>query len=188
MAIATLISGFIFAFVTGWLMSLVVFATLPLFGIAGVLFVYALEGKDKKEKEAYAKAGGRAEQAIESIKTIKILNGEEYESKQYRDSLEESASSLTKFGFLSGAGIGSLFFVMLAAYALGFWFGSKCIIGADNCPKQFHPDDGYTAGAVMTIFFSLLMAGFNMNQLGPALKSMTLGKQAAARIFPILDR
>ena len=50
MAIATLISGFVFAFVTGWLMSLVIFATLPLFGIAGMMFVYALENKDKKEK------------------------------------------------------------------------------------------------------------------------------------------
>ena len=116
------------------------------------------------------------------------MNGEEYESKKYKDSLEESSSTLTKFGFLSGAGIGSLFFIMLGAYALGFWYGSRCILGADNCPKEFHPDDGYTAGAVMTIFFSLLMAGFNMNQLGPSLKSMTLGRQAAARIFPIIDR
>ena len=29
-----------------------------------------MENKDKKEKQAYAKAGGLAEQAIESIKTI----------------------------------------------------------------------------------------------------------------------
>lgn len=134
MTIATLISGFVFAFVTGWLMSLVVFATLPLFGIAGVLFVYVLQGRDNKEKQAYANAGGLAEQAIESIKTIKILNGEEYESKKYKDSLEEAESSLVKFGFLTGIGIGTLFFVMLAAYALGFWYGSRCVIGAENCP------------------------------------------------------
>ena len=188
MAIATLISGFIFAFSTGWLMSLVMLATLPFFGLAGAFFLYTLEGKDKKEKEAYAKAGERAEQAIKSIKIIKILNGEEYESKKFNDSLEESASTLNKFGFLSGAGIGSLLFVMLCAYVYGFWFGSNCILKDDYCPKELHPDGGYTAGAIITIIFSMLMAGFNMNQLRESLKSMTLGKQAAARIFPILIR
>ena len=50
MCIGTLIAGFVFAFVTGWLMSLVILATLPLFGISGAFFVYVLTNKDKRQK------------------------------------------------------------------------------------------------------------------------------------------
>lgn len=42
MPIATLISGFIFAFVTGWLMTLVCLAVLPALAISGGIYVYIL--------------------------------------------------------------------------------------------------------------------------------------------------
>ena len=42
MPIATLISGFVFAFITGWLMTLVVLATLPGLAIAGGIYVSVL--------------------------------------------------------------------------------------------------------------------------------------------------
>jgi hypothetical protein len=32
-----------------------------------------------------------------------------------------------KYGFLAGLAMGSIFFVMLGSYSLGFWFGSKCV-------------------------------------------------------------
>ena len=35
-----------------------------------------------------------------------------------------------------GLGIGSIFFVMLASYSLGFWYGSRCILETENCPKD----------------------------------------------------
>ena len=38
------------------------------------------------------------------------------------------------------------------------------------------------------MFFSLLMAGFNLTQLGPSLEKIAQGRNAAARIFIILDR
>jgi len=75
MTIGTLISGFVFAFVTGWLMTLVLLASLPALAIAGVLYMKAIGDKDKEEQAAYSKAGGMAEQALSSIKTVKQLNG-----------------------------------------------------------------------------------------------------------------
>jgi ATP-binding cassette subfamily B (MDR/TAP) protein 1 len=75
MTVATLIAGFIFAFITGWLMSLVVMATLPALAITGYMFIVIVGEKDKREQKSYAMAGGRAEQAISAIKTVKQLNG-----------------------------------------------------------------------------------------------------------------
>ena len=46
----------------------------------------------------------------------------------------------------------------------------------------------YKAGDVLIIFFSVLMAGFNLSQLTPAIKKVAEGKIAASRIFKIIDR
>jgi ATP-binding cassette subfamily B (MDR/TAP) protein 1 len=47
MTVGTLISGFIFAFVTGWLMTLVLLASMPIIAIAGILYMKAIGDKDK---------------------------------------------------------------------------------------------------------------------------------------------
>ena len=59
-------------------MSLVLTAIIPLFIISGLFFMWILGNRDKREKKVYAIAGGKAEQAINSIKTVKQLNGESY--------------------------------------------------------------------------------------------------------------
>ena len=86
-----------------------------------------------------------------------------------------------------GAGIGGIFGVMFASYALGFWYGSKCVMGNENCPLDIIITK-YTPGDALVVFFSLLMAGFNLTQLGPSLEKIAKGRNAAARIFAILDR
>lgn len=78
MTFSTMIAGFVFAFVTGWLMTLVVLATIPALGIAGVFYMTVIGEKDKREQESYSEAGGKAEQAISSIKTVKQLSGEDF--------------------------------------------------------------------------------------------------------------
>ena len=93
-----------------------------------------------------------------------------------------------KYGAMLGLGLGVLFFAMLASYALGFWFGSKCVEGSSSCLNGNSGDTKYTAGDVLIVFFSILMAGFNLSQLTPAIKKITEGITAATRIFKILDR
>ena len=68
-------------------------------------------------------------------------------------------------------GIASIFFVMIASYSLGFWYGSKCILGNENCPSSVSKQT-YTAGSVLVVFFSIVMGGFNLSQLTPAFKKI----------------
>jgi ATP-binding cassette subfamily B (MDR/TAP) protein 1 len=187
MTIATLIAGFVFAFITGWLMTLVVLATIPALGIAGYFYMKVIGDKDKNEQKSYSKAGGRAEQAISSIKTIKQLNGEQFEYVQYQKCLEEASKNSFKYSVYAGMGIASIFFVMLASYSLGFWYGSKCILSTKDCPYSVS-NQHYTAGDVLVVFFSVVMAGFNLSQLTPAFEKIAKGRQAASRIFAIIDR
>jgi ATP-binding cassette subfamily B (MDR/TAP) protein 1 len=77
---------------------------------------------------------------------------------------------------------------MLSSYGLGFWFGSNCVEDTSSCPASWNNGRKYSTGDVLVIFFSILMAGFNMTQLTPAIKKMSEGRTAAARIFKIIDR
>jgi hypothetical protein len=64
-----------------------------------------------------------------------------------------------------------VFFAMLASYGLGLWFGSHCVEGSGTCDPEIS-GQAYTAGDVLVIFFSILMAGFNLSQLTPAMKKI----------------
>jgi len=77
---------------------------------------------------------------------------------------------------------------MLASYSLGFWFGSHCVEGSDRCPPRLNGGNVYSTGDVLIVFSSILMAGFNFTQLTPAIKKISEGRIAAARIFKIIDR
>lgn len=76
MVMANLVGGLIFGFITGWTLTLVLLATFPALAIAGTFYMWVIENKDKNEQKAYSRAGGRAEQALSAIKTVKQLNGE----------------------------------------------------------------------------------------------------------------
>ena len=58
MTFSMFIGGFIFSFITGWLMTLVVIATLPVLLFAGYLFITAIINKNQEKQ--YFLAGGRA--------------------------------------------------------------------------------------------------------------------------------
>lgn len=85
--------------------------------------------------------------------------------------MEDAASQNCKYGLYAGLGIAGIFFAMLASYSLGFWYGGQCVIGSDHCPEDVSGQD-YSPGDVLIIFFSILMAGFNMSQLTPAFKKI----------------
>mgnify|MGYP000884205006 FL=1 len=76
MTFAMLISGFVIAYVKGWKMALVMTATMPALIISGIIYMAIIQNKDKKMTAAYSAAGGKAEEAIGAIKTVKFLTGE----------------------------------------------------------------------------------------------------------------
>lgn len=78
--VAMAISGLVVAFVKGWLLTLVLLGVFPLIIGSMYLYMYNIRTKGKREEKSYSKAGGRAEQALYSIKTVKMLNGEQFES------------------------------------------------------------------------------------------------------------
>lgn len=75
MCLSMFISSFSIAFAYGWLMTLVVLASMPFIGLGGLIFATASAKKSEDAEKDYAEAGGLSEQAISGIKTVKQLNG-----------------------------------------------------------------------------------------------------------------
>lgn len=76
--IGMLISGLTIAFSKGWLMTIVIIVAIPVLVISKYIYSRFILNKHAKEQEYYSEAGGRAEEALFSIKTVKMLNGENY--------------------------------------------------------------------------------------------------------------
>ena len=77
---------------------------------------------------------------------------------------------------------------MIWSSCLGFWYGSHCIEGSGRCPASLHSGSTISAGAVITTYFSLLMAVQKFIEIAPAQKKLNDGMIAAARIFKVIDR
>jgi len=54
MTLAMFVAGFVIAFIKGWLMTLVVLASLPAMAIGGYLFSKSAEKKEKELEKHYA--------------------------------------------------------------------------------------------------------------------------------------
>lgn len=78
MTVGMFIAGFAIAFSIGWLMTLVMIVSIPAIGLTGYVFMWSVQEKDQKTSKDYAIAGGLAEQALAAIKTVKMLNGEQF--------------------------------------------------------------------------------------------------------------
>jgi ATP-binding cassette subfamily B (MDR/TAP) protein 1 len=97
MTLAMLISGFVIAYVKGWKMALVMTTTMPALIVGGIVYVMIIQNKDKQMTATYAAAGGRAEEAIGAIKTVKFLTGEKYEAEKFTNELEATKKKILRY-------------------------------------------------------------------------------------------
>jgi len=70
--VSTFIGGFIIAFVKGWLLTLVMLSSIPLLVIAGAGLAIIIARMASRGQTAYAKAATVVEQAIGSIRTVRV--------------------------------------------------------------------------------------------------------------------
>jgi len=69
------VCGAAIAIVVRWKMALVILASLPIIGGVIILFIYLIHERDSIFQCLYEKADTSAHQALNSIKTVKAMNG-----------------------------------------------------------------------------------------------------------------
>ena len=78
-------------------------------------------------QQAYAVAGGVAEEAISSIRTVTAFGLEERAEQEYQHQLKIATKNNIIQGNFVGVGIGMINFLIYAFYGLAFGFGSWLI-------------------------------------------------------------
>ncbi|EDK31467.1 multidrug resistance protein-like transporter family ABC domain protein (macronuclear) [Tetrahymena thermophila SB210] len=185
MTVFMTLGGFAVGYARGWQMALVTTAALPVLTIGALAFSIVIQTSQKKIASSYETAGGLAEQGLNAVRTVKSLTGEEFELKNYKKGLIEAFKIACRYGFWAGAGLGLTFCTMFLDYALSFWYGSKLI--GDGTTNQTL-DRNYTQGDIFVVFFAIMIGGFSLGQMGPCVKSFAIGKQAAIKVFEVLER
>ncbi|XP_061089920.1 bile salt export pump [Conger conger] len=176
--ISTFIFGFLVGFIGGWKLTLVVIAVSPLIGLAAGLMAMAVAKLTGWELLAYAKAGAVADEVLSSIRTVAAFGGEEKEVERYDRNLIEAQTWGVRKGTIIGVFQGYLWCIIFLCYALAFWYGSKLVIDT----KELSP------GALIQVFFGVLMAAMNLGQASPCLEAFASGRAAAKTIFDTINR
>ncbi|CDP16118.1 unnamed protein product [Coffea canephora] len=86
----------------------------------GIAYKSIYGGLAATEEDSYRRAGSIAEQAISSIRTVFSFVAEDLLTEKYVDVLDKSVPLGIKIGFAKGTGIGVIYLVTYATWALAF--------------------------------------------------------------------
>ncbi|KAL5552730.1 hypothetical protein UlMin_040131 [Ulmus minor] len=176
----THLSSFMFcfpvAFILSWRLAV---ATLPfslMFIIPGVGFGKVLKDLGSKIKDAYGIAGGIAEQAISSIRTVYSYVGENQTVDRFVKALEKCTEIGIKQGLMKGIVIGSMGMIY-AAWGFQAWVGSLLVI-----------ERGEKGGLVFISGVCVILGGVSVMHALPNLSFIFEAIIASNRIFEMIDR
>ncbi|KAJ8615583.1 hypothetical protein MRB53_034955 [Persea americana] len=164
------------AFMFSWRLTL---ASLPFtlfFIVPGVVFGKLMKDQEVNMQEAYGVAGGIAEQAISSVRTVVSYVGERRTLERFSQALGLSMEFGIKLGLMKGYAIGSLG-VLFAVWSFVGWRGSVLVT-----------EKGAKGGDVFIAARLILWAGLAVITALPNLSSFVAATVAASRIFEMIDR
>ncbi|XAR56648.1 Xenobiotic-transporting ATPase [Bertholletia excelsa] len=167
---------FIFGFVLSWKLTLAAIPFTLMFIIPGLGFGTVMMNVGVKMIETYGVAGGIAEQAISSIRTVYSYVGELQTVKRFSQALQETMELGIKMGLAKGLMMGSMG-VIYVSWGFQAWIGSILV------SKQ-----GEKGGDIFVAGFNVLMGGLNILTALPNLTAIAEAKAAATRITEMIDR
>ncbi|XP_052821017.1 ATP-dependent translocase ABCB1-like isoform X1 [Mya arenaria] len=181
--LAQFLAGYVIGFIKGWKLALVLLSLSPLLVVSSAFMGKLMVSFSKREQDAYAAAGSVAEEVLSCIRTVTSFNGQRQDIDRYNRALEKSKAIGTKKSWISGLGMGFVYFTMFSAYALAFWFGNEQV--KDWYDSNF--EGGMTPGTVLTVFFAVLIGTFSIGNIAPHAQAIATAKGAAGKVIHIID-
>ncbi|KAJ1366072.1 Ubiquitin carboxyl-terminal hydrolase isozyme L1 [Parelaphostrongylus tenuis] len=175
--VAQFIGGLTVALTHEWKLTLIMLSLAPLMITCGAFIAKLMASAAIREAKKYAVAGGIAEEVLTSIRTVIAFNGQPYECERYDKALADGRSAGIRKSVYIGLGLGLTMFIVFSMYCLGFWFGT-----------DFVYSNQMKGGAVITVFFSVLMGSMALGQAGPQLGALGTAMGAAGSLYEIIDR
>lgn len=171
------LTGFILAYARSWRLALAMSSILPCIGITGSIMTKFTSKYMQLALKHVAEGGTLAEEVISTVRTAHAFGTQKTLSSIYDVHVTSAKTVEAKAAFVHGIGLGIFFFVIYAAYALAFQFGTTLI------------NEGHaTAGQVVNVFLAILIGSFSLVMLGPEMQAVAHGRAAAAKLFATIDR
>ncbi|XP_066928852.1 ATP-dependent translocase ABCB1-like isoform X2 [Clytia hemisphaerica] len=176
-ALAMFFGGFGIGFFYSWELTLVILAVTPALIIVGAIFGKIMGNMSESEQTSYAEAGGIAEEAFSSIRTVVAFCGEQDTIKRYSEKLKDAERAGVKKALLLGGSMGAFHIVIFGCYALAFWHGSQMVA-----------DLKINAGELLIVFFCVMIGAAQLGQVGPSFEAISVSRGAAFKVFEIIKR
>ena len=180
--IAQLITGLIIAFITSWKLTLVMLTVSPCIIGAVCYLITALKNSIILGRKTYEKAGGVAEEMLYNIKTVASFANFDFENKRFGQYIDKCHSLDREKAIKLGGSIGVIIFFLNFTFFIAVLYGKKLIV--DGMGKN----NRLTAGDVMTVIFSTLMAIMSIGGIAPNLKSIQEACTASSDYFTLYER
>ncbi|KAI3765918.1 hypothetical protein L2E82_15964 [Cichorium intybus] len=159
-----------------WRLAIVTLPAMFLLILPGVVYGNLLAKNEEKLQEAYGVAGGIAEQAFSSIKTVHSYVGEERMVRRFSTALGPTITLGIKQGLLKGMVFGS-FGILFAVFALVSWYGGILVI-----------EKGVKGGDILSAGVCVLYGGFGLGASLMNIKPFAEANISAAFITEIINR
>ncbi|KAL6199311.1 hypothetical protein ACLB2K_029095 [Fragaria x ananassa] len=165
----------IFAFTLSWRLTLAAMPLSIMFIAPGLFFGSILMGLVMKGIGAYGVAGGIAEQAISSVRTVYSYVGENQTLKRFSTTLKAVTKIGIKVGLVKGVLMGSMGMIYVG-WGFQAWVGTYLVT-----------QKGEDGGHVFVAGFNVLMGGLSILSALPNLTAITEALAATTRILEMID-
>ncbi|CAI2161842.1 17921_t:CDS:1 [Funneliformis geosporum] len=175
--LVTAISTFIVAFIKNPILTLVIFASMPLLFL---ILAYTSRKSNpliEQERDIFVQAGNILESALSAIKTIRAFNGEEKEEKKHYQSLQMANDVSANLAWIFALRTGLSQFLLLSLFVQGFWYGAILVANQTMAP-----------GGVLSVFYSSMLGLSALRGVLPRLATIARAKHAIKSINNLLEK
>uniref|UniRef100_A0A2C9JZ86 Bile salt export pump n=1 Tax=Biomphalaria glabrata TaxID=6526 RepID=A0A2C9JZ86_BIOGL len=174
-ASATILSALLIAFISGWKLTLVVLAFMPLMFAGGFVQGKVIAGASRKDRKQLQQAGKICSEVVDVIRTVVSLGPPH--TNQWLPLTFFSHSSSRTMSFVFGFTYGIANCIIFFAYAVAFYYGSVLV------------NDGEMAFyEVFRVFASIIFGGMMLGRQSSFGIDYTKAKVAGGRIIALINR
>ncbi|KAF9672949.1 hypothetical protein SADUNF_Sadunf11G0097500 [Salix dunnii] len=166
----------VFSFILSWKFTLAALPFALMFILPGLLFGKLMMDVTMKMIEAYEVAGGIAEQAISSIRTVYSYVAENQTLDRFSRALQKTIELGIKQGFAKGLMMGSMGMIYVS-WAFQAWAGTYLVT-----------EKGEKGGSIFVAGINIMMGGLSVLGALLNLTYITEATVAATRTFQMIDR
>ncbi|EGE04579.1 ABC multidrug transporter mdr1 [Trichophyton equinum CBS 127.97] len=176
-ALSTFFSAFIIGYVRYWKLALICSSTIvAMILVMGGISRFVVKS-GRMTLVSYGEGGTVAEEVISSIRNATAFGTQEKLARQYEVHLKEARKWGRRLQMMLGIMFGSMMAIMYSNYGLGFWMGSRFLVGGET-----------DLSAIVNILLAIVIGSFSIGNVAPNTQAFASAISAGAKIFSTIDR